>query len=231
MTTRTVEFSIFRFRPGGIDPPRFERFRIDVEAGTTVLDALECIRLTVDGSLMYRRSCHHSSCGTCACRVNGVERLACTTRVLDLKTERVRLEPLRGFERIGDLAVGMEAFYRDIEPGWSCLDPAGPAATGSSGPEAAPLRLEPCIECGCCVSACPVAGPRPDFMGPAALAALHRRITANPAGAEELLHRAGGERGERWCERALACSRVCPTGVNPARRIAGLRREVKKRFP
>jgi succinate dehydrogenase / fumarate reductase iron-sulfur subunit len=222
MTTRTVEFSIFRFRPGGIDPPRFERFRLDVAAGTTVLDALERIRLTVDGTLMYRRSCHHSSCGTCACRVNGLERLACTTRVLDLGTERVRLEPLRGFARIGDLAVGMEAFYRDIEPGCSCLDPAGP------GTEL--VRLEACIECGCCVSACPVAGPRPDFMGPAALAALHRRITGNPAGAEELLQRAGGERGERWCERALACTRVCPTGVNPARRIAGLRREIKKRL-
>jgi succinate dehydrogenase / fumarate reductase iron-sulfur subunit len=226
MTTRTVEFSIFRFRPGGIDPPRFESFRIDVEAETTVLDVLERIRLTVDGTLMYRRSCHHSSCGTCACRVNGIERLACVTRVLDLETETVRLEPLRGFEWIGDLAVGMEAFYRDIEPEWSCLGPAGPADPG-----AGLLRLEACIECGCCVSACPVTGPRPDFMGPAALAALHRQITGNPAGAEELLQRAAGERGERRCERALACSRVCPTGVNPARCIAGLRREIKKRLP
>ncbi len=77
MATRAIEFSLFRFRPGGIDPPRFKSFRVDTEAGTTVLDALERIRSTLDGSLLYRRSCHHGSCGTYACRVNGVERLAC----------------------------------------------------------------------------------------------------------------------------------------------------------
>ena len=84
MTSRTVEFSILRYKPGHIDPPRFQDFRLDVEEGVTVLDALERICLTRDGSLMYRYSCHRSSCGTCACLVNGDERLACTTRVLDL---------------------------------------------------------------------------------------------------------------------------------------------------
>ena len=226
MTACTVELSIFRFKPGRIDPPRFESFRVEAEKGMTVLDALERIRLIQDGSLVYRRSCHHSSCGTCACRINGIERLTCRTRLLDLGTETVRLEPLRGFERIGDLAVRMEAFYRDIEPGWSYLTPSAP---GEADPGAAPLRFEACIECGCCVSACPATRLRPDFMGPAALAAMHNEISKNPPAADGLLRTAGNERGERWCERALACSRVCPTGVHPARRIVDLRRELKKR--
>jgi len=120
----------------------------------------------------------------------------------------------------------MEAFYRDIEPGWSYLTPSAP---GEADPGAAPLRFEACIECGCCVSACPATRLRPDFMGPAALAAMHNEISKNPPAADGLLRTAGNERGERWCERALACSRVCPTGVHPARRIADLRRELKKR--
>lgn len=230
MTTRTVEFSIYRFKPGHIDPPRFENFRVAAEEGLTVLDALERIRLTLDGSLVYRRSCHHSSCGTCACRVNGVERLACTTRVLDLGTDPVRLEPLRGFEPVGDLAVRRQAFYRDIEPGWSYLKPSAPPAPGVAAAGTELLRFEACIECGCCVSACPAARSFPGFMGPAALAALHNEISKNPRAADELLRTAGNERGERRCERALACSRVCPTGVHPARRIADLRRELKKRL-
>lgn len=228
MTTRTVEFSIFRYKPGHIDLPRFQSFELDVDDGITVLDALERIRLTRDGSLLYRHSCHHSSCGTCACVINGEERLACTTQVLDLGTDRVKLEPLRGFERLGDLAVRMEAFYRDIEPAWSCLKPAQPATTAPVEPGAGLLRFEECIECGCCVAACPATRSHPEFMGPAALAAVHNEISKNMPAADALLHIAGSERGERWCERALACSRVCPTGVYPARHIAELRRELKK---
>ena len=40
-----------------------------------------------------------------------------------------------------------------------------------------------------------------------------------------MLALAGTERGERRCERALLCSRVCPTGVYPARHIMELRRD------
>ena len=228
MTARTVEFRIFLFKPCRIDPPRFESFRVEAEEAMTVLDALERIRLTLDRTLMYRHSCHHSSCGTCACLVNGVERLACNTLVLDLGADTVSLEPLRGFERAGDLTVRMEAFYRDIEPDWSYLKPSAPSAHAPADSWTMPLRFEACIECGCCVSACPATRSRPDFMGPAALAAMHNEISKNPPAADDLLRSAGNERGARWCERALACSRVCPTGVHPARRIADLRRELKK---
>jgi succinate dehydrogenase / fumarate reductase iron-sulfur subunit len=227
MTARTIVFSILRYKPGRIDPPRFQGFGLDVGEEATVLDALERIRLTQDASLMYRHSCHHSSCGTCGCLINGEERLACTTRVLDLGTDTVRLEPLRGFDPAGDLTVRMEAFYRDMEPGWSCLKPVQSSGQGRAGL----LRLEECIECGCCVSVCPAALSHPEFMGPAALAALHNEMLKNPPAAEGLLRIAGSGRGERWCERALACSRVCPTGVYPARHITELRRRLKKPVP
>jgi succinate dehydrogenase / fumarate reductase iron-sulfur subunit len=148
--------------------------------------------------------------------------------VLDLGADTVRLEPLRGFERIGDLAVRMEAFYRDIEPGWSYLTPSELSAQAQADPGTEPLRFEACIECGCCVSACPAIRSHPGFMGPAALAAIHNEMPKNTPAADDLLRTAGNERGERWCERALACSRVCPTGVYPARHIADLRRELKK---
>ncbi len=124
--TRRIRFRIRRYKPGHIDPPRFQRFELEIEAGMTVLDSLEKIRLTLDSSLMYRHSCHHSACGTCACMINGAPRLACMTRVLDLQQAEIVLEPLRGFECLCDLAVDMTAFYRDIDPAWSILRPAEP---------------------------------------------------------------------------------------------------------
>jgi succinate dehydrogenase / fumarate reductase, iron-sulfur subunit len=223
--TRTIAFKISRFKPGLIDPPRFQSFVLEVNAAMTVLDCLEQLRLTQDPTLVYRRSCHHSACGTCACIVNGSERLACITRVFDLDVATVVLEPLRGFVPIADLAVDMTGFYCDIDPDWALLRAAEPLDGGTAPDGGAALRLESCIECGACVSVCPAARTHAKFMGPAALAALHNQMKKAPTDQRNaLLVRAAAPDGERLCERALACSRVCPTGVYPARHIAELRR-------
>ncbi len=221
--TRRIDFKISRFKPGLIDPPRFQTYSLEVNAAMTVLDCLEQIRLIQDPGLVYRHSCHHSACGTCACIVNGSERLACLTRVWDLESQIVILEPLRGFVRIADLAVDMTGFYREIRAEWELLRPAEPLAGAADGGGA--LRLENCIECGACVSVCPAATAQPAFMGPAALAAVHNQMPKTSADERAaLLARAAAPDGEPMCERALACSRVCPTGVYPARHIADLRR-------
>lgn len=226
--SQPVEFKIERFKSGAIDPPRFESFMVTVNDQMSVLDGLEQIRLHQDATLMYRHSCHHSACGTCACRINGSERLACTTRILDLETKTVVLEPLRGFARLGDLAVDMTAFYKDIDPSWPLLKPAEPIKDAAYSGEVPVLRLEECIECGACVSACPAAHRHDDFMGPAALAALNCQMAKVDSHSKEaLLAVAAAPRGERLCERAINCSRVCPNNVYPARHIADLRRLIK----
>lgn len=219
-----VQFEIWRFKPGIIDPPRFAAFELSGAGQMTVLDCLETIRLTQARGLMYRHSCHHSACGTCAMRINGVERLACMTRLADLRGEIITLEPLKGFPPIADLVVDMSGFYSDIDADWSCLKPSDTPAAADTLQRERPLRLEDCIECGCCVSACPVVADEKKFMGPAALAALNNQLSKTPAARGELLARAGAPRGEPRCRRALDCSRVCPTRVYPARHIADLRR-------
>ena len=97
-------------------------------------------------------------------------------------------------------------------------------------PEATPpdelagfVRLENCIECGACVSACPVE----DFLGPAVLAGLNRERLNRQRPEAALLELAAGERGVWKCQRALECSRVCPTAVYPARHIQELRNLLK----
>jgi succinate dehydrogenase / fumarate reductase iron-sulfur subunit len=225
---RLIEFKIQRFKPGVIDPPRFQSFQVTVNDRMSVLDGLEQIRLHQDTTLMYRHSCHHSACGTCALRINGSERLACTTRILTLETKTVVLEPLRGLACLGDLVVEMTDFYRDIEPTWSLLKPAEPIRGAAGNSHDPPLRLEECIECGACLSACPAAHRGKAFMGPAALAALHHEIVkTSPDRKNALIVKAAAPNGEGLCERALSCSRVCPTQVYPARHIADLRRLVK----
>ena len=113
-----IKFRIQRYKPGYIDPPKYQNFTLEVQPDISVLDCLERIRLEQDSSLMYRHSCHHSSCGTCACKINGTERLACTTRVKELNTETITLEPLDGFTCLGDLVVEMQKFFIDFSEEW-----------------------------------------------------------------------------------------------------------------
>jgi len=225
MTAKKTLFKILRYKPGHIDPPRYQEFTIETGLGMTVLDALEAIRITRDSTLMYRHSCHHSSCGTCACKINGTERLACTTKIEDLKSSPVTLDPLDGFKPVGDLVVDISALYKDLPENWSYLKPSENKSSAQMPEGIAEFKqFENCIECGACVSACPVTLKNNGFKGPAALAALNSELRKSPRKSQELLPIAGDEKGERLCERALNCSRVCPTGVYPAWHILDLRK-------
>ena len=221
MTTRKIAFKISRFKAEHIDPSRFFTYLLYVDEFMSVLDALEKIRLTKEPSLMYRHSCHHSSCGTCACRINDIEGLLCKTNVWALGTETVTLAPLKGFPRMGDLVVDMKPFFKDIDETWTCLQPSIRKVSGTeSGTNQSHFtRFEDCIECGGCISACPVSSRNPDFIGPAALTAIHRELEKDTGKKNELLSKAKDKRGVSLCDRVLNCSRVCPTKVYPARHI------------
>jgi len=230
MTAKTVTFRILRYKPNRIDPPRFQDFSIQVEPDMSVLDVLEKIRLEQDNTLMYRHSCHHSSCGTCACKINGKERLTCITKISDLEDDPIILTPLEGFKPIGDLVVDVTRFYKDYSEKWHYL-------RRSERIESTRLpagfkhftRFENCIECGACISACPVTHNSNAFLGPAVLAAVNNELKKSPQKSEYLLSMAGSKRGVHMCERAVNCSRVCPNKVYPARHIADLRKLLAKR--
>ena len=228
MSGKKITFHIKRFKPGRIDPPQYQNFDIEVLQHMTVLDCLEIIRLEQDSSLMYRHSCHHSSCGTCACNINETEGLACTTRVHQLHTEVIALAPLNDFACLGDLVVDMQEFFGAFSEDWTYLKAVENPAASKMPPGIKQFtRFENCIECGACVSACPVNQKR-RFIGPAALAAINNELQKHPQYHEKLITLAGSKRGVKLCEQALNCSRVCPTGVYPARHISDLRKILKE---
>lgn len=225
MSEKIVRFKVFRYKPGAIDPPRYDIFEIPVGLRTTVLDALETIRVEHDPGLMYRHSCHHASCGTCAYKINGREALGCVTNVLELNTDEVVIEPMEGLPPIVDLVVDMASFFRDFSPDWTYLRESEwyPQAATPEG-VAHYMRFENCIECGACVSACPVAALPNFYLGPAVLTAINREISKNDGEKTALLELAGSEQGVWQCHSAYECSAVCPADVNPAGHIMELRR-------
>lgn len=204
---------IFRYKPGW-PHARYDTFNLDLPDQATVLEALQTVRRDHARDLVFRHSCHHASCGTCGVRVNGVERLACITRLTDLGTDTVIVEPLANFPVLADLAVDWRGFHGRFHA------MRFPLVHQQGGEQI----FERCITCGLCLSACPTVARRPSFFGPAVLAAAHR-VLEEPRGARPAVaYRLAQDTEGVWaCRGILACSAVCPLDVDPAARLLGLR--------
>lgn len=201
--------------------PDEARYEIEADPSRTVLDLLEEIRGSKAPGLLYRHSCHHGSCGTCGALVNGLPRLMCLTRLGELRGTEICLEPLRKMESLAGLAVWPGPLFNKL-PETDYLRPEAKNRPGGDfEPGTVGLRLEDCLECGLCVSACPVEG---DFMGPAALLAAAVERGKHPERTPEMLDLAGAPGGAGRCERKFECAKVCPQGLSPGRRIAELRK-------
>lgn len=182
---------------------------------STILNALEYIQTHLDHTVVFRRSCYHGSCGTCGILVNGKPKLACLTRVAALPEKKIYLDPLAAFPQIKDLATDIATLYRKLPQDATYLRntetedvPLGQASIPHSK-----KRLENCIECGLCESACPI---KKNFIGPAALSAHHREIINRPERESEMLDAVSKADGVAGCKSHYECSKACPASVYPA---------------
>jgi succinate dehydrogenase / fumarate reductase iron-sulfur subunit len=189
----------------------WQDFKITIPEGAYVLDALE-MALRQDSSLLFRHSCHHASCGSCGMRIQGRERLSCITPAFDVARDGVlRLEPLRNFPVVADLVVDTGALSQKMERVHARITEEDHGAQ----------RFVNCIECGLCISACPIAATSSDYLGPAVLAAAQPNLRFN-----DVRSLVQGPDGVWRCHSAFECTEVCPTGVEPATAIMNLRKEL-----
>jgi succinate dehydrogenase / fumarate reductase iron-sulfur subunit len=86
------------------------------------------------------------------------------------------------------------------------------------------VRYEDCIECGLCLSACPIVATSDRYAGPAALASA-QRLLEEPRGVDgdAVLDWADDPDAVWRCHAAFECTQACPSNVNPAARIMALR--------
>ena len=229
-------FNIYRYNPEVDAKPYFQDYELnDLDPGTMLLDALLKLK-EQDSTLSFRRSCREGVCGSDGMNINGVNRLACVTKVVDLG-ERIELRPLPGLPVIRDLIIDMDQFYKQykaVKPFLIGIEPEPEVERLQSPEERERLDgLYECILCGCCSTACPSFWWNPDkFLGPAALLQASRFIEdSRDSAMEERLEQLDDAYKLYRCHSIMNCVQVCPKDLNPTKAIGRIKeRMVKVKF-
>ena len=107
-TVRTLKVDIWR---GGEDG-HYRSYTVPHETSQTILDVVTYVQRKLDPTLSYRFACRVGMCGSCAMTVNGRPRWTCRTHVDRVAEDGgIRIEPLRNFPLVKDLAVDMTVFF------------------------------------------------------------------------------------------------------------------------
>ncbi len=219
----TIDLEIFRYNPETDTEPHFQQYEVPYREEWVVLDAINWIKDTVDGTLSHRWSCRMGVCGSCGMMVNGDPKLTCAAFLRDYQPGPIRVEPLAHFSVERDLVVDLDDFMEkltSVKP-YIIRDDLHDTDQGeyhqTPGELAAYREHSMCINCMLCYSACPVVGMEPEFTGPAALALGERyNLDSRDQGTRARLEAMSDEQAVWECTFVGECTVVCPKHVDPA---------------
>ena len=226
----TITLRISRYNPAHDSKRKFMEFVVSYRRWTTVLDVILDVKKHIDHSVAVRYSCRQATCGSCGMIINGRPRLACFTKISELDSDTVTVEPMNNFPIIRDLAVRFDKLFdahRKVKP-YMIPDESEvpPEREFLQSPKELQeyIQFAGCIKCGLCNSVCPTMATDSKFVGPQALAQAYRYVgDSRDHGRESRLKVIDESHGIWRCHFAGSCSQVCPKGVDPAMGIQMLR--------
>jgi len=226
---------VYRWDPDTGDNPRVDTYTIDEAAcGPMVLDAIIKIKNEIDPTLTFRRSCREGICGSCSMNIDGVNTLACTMGLDEIKGD-VKIYPLPHMPVVKDLVPDLTHFYAqhaEVKP-WLETETPTPEKEWRQTPEdrARLDGLYECVMCACCSTSCPSYWWNGDrYLGPAALLHAYRWLidSRDEATGERLDDLEDPFRLYR-CHTIMNCAKTCPKGLNPAKAIAEIKKMMVER--
>src|SRR5688500_3043772 len=234
--TRVRQFRVYRWDPGSRAAPRVDTYDIDLDrCGPMVLDALIKIKNEVDTTVTFRRSCREGICGSCAMNIDGMNTLACTKPIDEVKGD-VAIYPLPHLPVVKDLVPDLSvpfAQLTSIQPWIQTQSPPPPDRERLQSPEERKQLdgLWECILCFCCQTSCPSYWWNGDrFLGPAILLQAYRFIAdSRDEMTSERLDQLEDPFRLYRCHTIMNCANVCPKGLNPAKAIAETKKLIAER--
>src|SRR5258707_15810521 len=232
MATKTVAFEIKR-QANPDAPAVWEKFELEWRPGMNVISAMMEIAanpVTADGRattpITYDANCLEEICGSCAMRINGKARMACSSLVDNLE-QPITVEPLSKFPLVRDLSVDRGVLFENLKKVKAWVPVDGTYDLGS-GPRMTPQQQEQnyplsnCISCTICMEVCPQFNEETGFVGAATISQV-ALFNDHPTGAvlkEERLHALMGDGGIHECGYAQNCVESWPNGVPLTRSIS-----------
>ncbi len=221
--------------------PYWEEFALPWKPGMNVISAMMDIAanpVTRDGKpsrpVTYDSNCLEEVCGSCAMRINGRARMACSA-LIDKLEQPITLEPLSKFPVVRDLAVDRSVLFENLKrvKAWVPVDGTYDLGSGprqSTTQQEAAYPLSRCISCCCCMEVCPQFNDKTNFVGAATIAQV-RLFNTHPTGAalkEDRLHALMGDGGIQECGYAQNCVEICPKDIPLTNAIAEVGGQVMK---
>lgn len=207
-------------------PARWEEFELAYKPNMNIISCLMEIAanpVTRDGKattpITYDSNCLEEVCGSCAMRINGRARMACSALVDNLE-QPIRLEPFSKFPVVRDLATDRSVIFENLKAvkAWVPVDGTydlGPGPRMTMHEQEAAYPLSRCISCCCCMEVCPQFNEDTGFVGAATISQV-RLFNTHPTGAalkRERLAALMGDGGIQECGYAQNCVEICPKDI------------------
>jgi len=202
-----------------LGPGTVAEYRVPVDEGMVVLDALFWVQANLAPDLAVRWNCKAAKCGSCGAEVNGMPRLLCKTRLSDLPSdEPITVEPMRAFPVVRDLVTDVSWNYAanaTIQP-FSPPEDAPPEAWRWQQEDIERVQhFRKCIECFLCQDVCHVLRNHETddaFVGPRFLVRI-AGLEMHPMDRGDRLEYLRHDAGIGYCNITKCCTEVCPEHI------------------
>jgi len=211
---RDVTLKVYR---GDKDSGREVEYRVPVEPGMVVLDAIHWIQAHQAPDLAVRWNCKAAKCGSCSAEVNGKPALMCKSRLDHYAAgETISVRPMKTFPIIRDLVTDVSWNYQVNQR----IPPFTPAKNAewkwlqSDVDRAQEFRK--CIECFLCQDVCHVLRAhelKHQFAGPRFFVRI-AGLEMHPIDAADRSGFLKDQAGIGLCNITKCCTEVCPEGIH-----------------
>jgi len=215
-TKQQATFRVFR---GDANSGSMQEYKVPVEAGMVVLDAMHYIQGYHDEEFAVRWNCKAAKCGSCSGEVNGKPSLMCKTRLDDLDlSQPIEVRPIKTFPVIKDLVTDVSWNYevnKTIKP----FTPANQDVDSWVYYQSDVDRIQEfrkCIECFLCQNVCHVLrnhDQKARFAGPRFMIRL-ASLEMHPMDVADRIPYIKEEAGVGLCNITKCCTEVCPEEIH-----------------
>jgi len=215
-----LETATLRIWRGDSQGGAFKDYKIQIEEGLMVLDAVHKVQAEQANDLAVRWNCKAGKCGSCSAEINGKPRLMCMTLLdkLDLSMP-VIVEPMHSFPPIRDLVTDVSWNF-EVKKKIKKFKPRKPDHPDGTWrmQQADADRVQEfrkCIECFLCQDVCHVLrehAKHEEFIGPRFFV-YAAALEMHPLDTEDRLADLKDANGLGYCNITTCCRQVCPENI------------------